>query len=97
MKITNGQQHYLNAIRQNKKTTIETTNKAAEVKKQSEQTSVEISDEAKKLSQANLAAAPSEKAKAIKQAIQNGTYQVSTEKITQSIVNHITEQKKAAE
>lgn len=94
MKITNGQHYYLNAVKQNKQATVQSNSKAVESTTKKEYISVDISDEARKLSKASLNAAPSEKAAAIKAAIQAGTYTVSVEKIAEGLMEAMAGQKK---
>lgn len=86
MKITNGHQQYLNAIRTNQKT--DTNKAAAEIKptRKKESVSVKISDEAKRLSEELKNTAPSERAEQIRLAIQKGTYPVSPENIANKMV-----------
>lgn len=97
MKITNGQNYYLNAVNQNKQATVQSNSKAVESITKKEHISVDISDEARKLSKASLNAAPSEKAAVIKAAIQAGTYTVSAEKIASGIRDTMVAQKKVEE
>lgn len=94
MKITNGQQHYLQALKQNKQATASAQAKPVETSQPKPHVSVDISDEARKLSQASQQAAPSEKAAAIKAAIKAGTYQVSAEKIASGLLDAMAAQKK---
>lgn len=97
MKITNGQHYYLNAVNQNKQATVPSNSKAVESINKKEHISVDISEEARNLSKASLQAAPSEKAAAIKAAIQAGTYAVSAEKIASGIIESMTAPKKVEE
>lgn len=97
MKITNGQQHYLNALKQNKQATVQAQAKPVEKNPQKSHVSVDISDEARKLSETSMQAAPSEKAAAIKAAIKAGTYQVSSEKIASGLMDAMAAQKKVEE
>lgn len=94
MKITNGQNHYLNALKQNKQAAVQPQAKSVENSPKKSHVSVEISDEARKLSEASMQTAPSEKAAAIKAAIKAGTYQVSTEKIASGLLDAMAAQKK---
>lgn len=97
MKITNGHQQYLNAVRTNQKAVVKKTLEKAEKPQQSHTVSVEISEEAKKLSEQMQQAAPSERAAQIKRAIQNGTYSVSPEKIAGKMVEAMNAQKEEQE
>lgn len=97
MKITNGHQQYLRAIQNNHKAPAGNQSKPIEKTTKEEYVSVEISDEAKKLSATNQEAAPSERAAAIKKAIQAGTYQVSAEKVADGMLEAMTAQKKVEE
>ena len=97
MKITNGQHYYLNAVNQNKQATVPSNSKAVESINKKEHISVYISEEARNLSKASLQVAPSEKAAAIKAAIQAGTYAVSAEKIASGIIESMTAPKKVEE
>lgn len=97
MKITNGQHHYLNAIKQNKQTTIQSQQAKVETNTAKPHVSVDISDEARKLSEASTQAAPSERAAAIKEAIKAGTYTVSAEKIVSGLMDTMASQKKVEE
>ncbi len=94
MKITNGQHYYLNAVKQNKQATVQSNSKAVESTTKKEYISVDISDEARKLSEASMQAAPSERAAVIKAAIKAGTYEVSVEKIASGIRDTMVAQKK---
>lgn len=86
MKITNGHQQYLNAIRTNQKSNSQKS--LAEVKQtvKEESVSVKISDEAKRLSEELQNAAPSQRAEEIRLSIQSGKYPVSAEKIADKMV-----------
>lgn len=94
MKITNGQNYYLNAVNQNKQATVQSNSKAVESTTKKEYISVDISDEARKLSEASMQAAPSERAAVIKAAIKAGTYEVSVEKIAEGLMEAMAGQKK---
>lgn len=97
MKITHGQHYYLNAVKQNKQATVQSNSKAVESTTKKEYISVDISDEARKLSEASMQAAPSERAAAIKAAIKSGTYEVSVEKIAEGLMEAMAGQKKVEE
>lgn len=95
MKIENGYNHYLNAVRQNKENapakdlTIKT-----EQTKSEESVQVNISDTAKKMAQAKSAGSKDIDIEAIKKSVMDGTYKVSAEKIAQGIMNAMNEQGK---
>lgn len=97
MKITHGQHYYLNAVKQNKQATVQSNSKAVESTTKKEYISVDISDEARKLSEASMQAAPSERAAVIKAAIKSGTYEVSVEKIAEGLMEAMAGQKKVEE
>lgn len=97
MKITNGQHYYLNAVNQNKQATTQANAKAVEPNNKKPHVSVDISDEARKLSEASMQAAPSERAAAIKAAIKAGTYEVAAEKIADGLLDAMAAQKKVEE
>ncbi|MGO4995202.1 flagellar biosynthesis anti-sigma factor FlgM [Jeotgalibaca porci] len=97
MKITHGQHYYLNAVKQNKQATVQSNSKAVESTTKKEYISVDISDEARKLSEASMQAAPSERAAVIKAAIKAGTYEVSVEKIAEGLMEAMAGQKKVEE
>ncbi|HJB24868.1 MAG TPA: flagellar biosynthesis anti-sigma factor FlgM [Candidatus Jeotgalibaca pullicola] len=94
MKITNGHQHYLRNVRNTQNLSAESQKQSIKKTSNQEYVSVEISDEAKKLSEAKMSIASTEKIEAIKKAIQDGSYQVSTEKIANGIVDTMAAQKK---
>lgn len=95
MKIENGYNHYLNAVRQNKENAP-----AKEVTVKTEQTKsegsvqVNISETAKKMAQAKSAGSKDIDIEAIKKSVLNGTYTVSAEKIAQGMMNAMSEQGK---
>ena len=97
MKITHGQHYYLNAVKQNKQATVQSNSKAVESTTKKEYISVDISDEARKLSEASMQAAPSERAAVIKAAIKAETYEVSVEKIAEGLMEAMAGQKKVEE
>lgn len=94
MKITNGYQHYLNNVRNSHTQSAESQKQPIQKTQQQDYVSVEISDEAKKLSQATLSSSANEKLDAIKKAIQDGNYQVSADKIASGMMDAMAEQKK---
>lgn len=98
MKITNGHQHYWNAVqsKKNQAAASEKVNSEQTTAKKgpgSEPVQVEISEEAKRLSETMNQAAPSERAAAIRQSIANGTYHVSPERIAHSMIQAMNNQK----
>lgn len=98
MKITNGHQHYWNAVQSKKNQAVaqgKVENEPAVTKQGqgSESVQVEISEEAKRLSETMNQAAPSERAAAIRQAIESGSYRVSPERIAESMINAMNSQK----
>ncbi|MCA9766049.1 MAG: flagellar biosynthesis anti-sigma factor FlgM [Carnobacterium sp.] len=96
MKIENGYNHYLNAVRQNKDQaqTKGTSPKPTESIKNEESVQVNISDTAKKMAQAKSAGSKDIDIEAIKKAVLDGTYSFSADKIAQGMVNAMNEQGK---
>lgn len=95
MKIGNGYNQYLNAIRQNQGNAQnkELSNKSEKSGKE-ESVQVNISDAAKQLAKANNADLPSSKVEAIKKAVMDGTYEISPEKISSSMLETMKNQRK---
>ncbi|MGB3160708.1 MAG: flagellar biosynthesis anti-sigma factor FlgM [Carnobacterium sp.] len=95
MKIENGYNHYLNAVRQNKdNTTTRGVSSKTDHVKSEESIQVNISDTAKKMAQAKSAGSKDIDIEAIKKSVLDGTYTVSAEKIAQGMMNAMTEQGK---
>lgn len=98
MKINNGYNQYVNNnLRYNKETT---QNKKIQEQPQTvneEAVKVDISDAAKQVAEANNNVAFSEKVQAIKQAVLNGTYEVSSEKIADKMITEAGQQRKGIE
>lgn len=97
MKIENNYHKVLQSIKQAQ--TQKGTSKAEEKLEQVKAKTVEISisDEAKKLSEASLQNAQTERVEEIKVAIQNDTYEVNPEVIADGILREIGNQKGTAE
>ena len=97
MKINNGYNQYVNnSLRYNKETTENKTIKPQSTVRE-EAVKVEISDAAKQVAKANNNAAFSERVQAIKQAVLNGTYEVSPEKIADKMVADMSQQREGIE
>lgn len=97
MKINNGYNQYVNnSLRYNKETT-ENKNIKPQSTVSEEAVKVEISDAAKQVAKANNNAAFSERVQAIKQAVLNGTYEVSPEKIADKMVDEMSQQREGIE
>lgn len=97
MKINNGYNQYVNnSLRYNKETTENKTIKPQATVSE-EAVKVEISDAAKQVAKANNNAAFSERVQAIKQAVLNGTYEVSPEKIADKMVDEMSQQREGIE
>lgn len=97
MKINNGYNQYVNnSLRYNKETT-ENKNIKPQATVNEEAVKVEISDAAKQVAKANNNAAFSERVQAIKQAVLNGTYEVSPEKIADKMVDEMSKQREGTE
>lgn len=97
MKINNGYNQYVNnSLRYNKETTENKTIKPQATVSE-EAVKVEISDAAKQVAEANNNAAFSERVQAIKQAVLNGTYEVSPEKIADKMVDEMSQQREGIE
>lgn len=97
MKINNGYNQYVNnSLRYNKETTENKTIKPQATVSE-EAVKVEISDAAKQVAKANNNAAFSERVQAIKQAVLNGTYEVSLEKIADKMVVEMSQQREGIE
>ena len=98
MKINNGYNQYVNNnLRYNKENT---QNKKIQEQPQTvneEAVKVDISDAAKQVAEANNNVAFSEKVQAIKQAVLNGTYEVSPEKIADKMITEAGQQRKGTE
>lgn len=95
MKIENGYNHYLNAVRQTKDNaaTRGVSSKTDHVKSE-ESIQVNISDTAKKMAEAKSTGSKDIDIEAIKKSVLDGTYTVSAEKIAQGMMNAMTEQGK---
>ncbi|WP_313468936.1 flagellar biosynthesis anti-sigma factor FlgM [Carnobacterium sp.] len=95
MKIGNGYNNYLNAVRQNQSNAQnkELSNKPGKTEKE-ESVQVNISDAAKQLAKTNNTELPSAKVEAIKKAVLDGTYEVSPEKISSSMLEAMKNQRK---
>lgn len=95
MKIGNGYNNYLNAVRQNQTNAQnkELTTKSGHSEKE-ESVQVNISNAAKQLAKTNNAELPSAKIEAIKKAVLDGTYEVSPEKISGSMLETMKNQRK---
>ncbi|SEK21379.1 anti-sigma-28 factor, FlgM family [Carnobacterium iners] len=95
MKIENGYNSYLNAVRQSKDNipTKNLSSKTEQVKKENS-VQVNISDTAKKMAQAKSAGSKDIDIEAIKKSVMDGTYSVSPEKIAQGMINAMNEQGK---
>ncbi|WP_034552208.1 flagellar biosynthesis anti-sigma factor FlgM [Carnobacterium funditum] len=95
MKIENGYNSYLNAVRQSKDNipTKNLSSKTEQVKKE-DSVQVNISDTAKKMAQAKSAGSKDIDIEAIKKSVMDGTYSVSPEKIAQGMINAMNEQGK---
>lgn len=93
MKIENNYNKFLQSIKntQNNKGTRKTEEKLDQVKAKSVE--VNISDEAKKLSEASLKETQTERVEEIKAAIQNDTYEVNPEVIADGMLREISNQK----
>lgn len=97
MKINNGYNQYVNnSLRYNKETT-ENKNIKPQAAVSEEAVKVEISDAAKQVAKANNNAVFSERVQAIKQAVLNGTYEVSPEKIADKMVADMSQQREGIE
>ncbi|MFL2100368.1 flagellar biosynthesis anti-sigma factor FlgM [Mycobacteroides abscessus] len=98
MKINNGYNQYVNNnLRYNKENT---QNKKIQDQSQTvneDAVKVDISDAAKQVAEANNNVVFSEKVQAIKQAVLNGTYEVSPEKIADKMTAEIGQQRKGIE
>lgn len=98
MKINNGYNQYVNNnLRYNKENT---QNKKIQDQPQTvneDAVKVDISDAAKQVAEANNNVVFSEKVQAIKQAVLNGTYEVSPEKIADKMTAEIGQQRKGIE
>ncbi|MFL2104980.1 flagellar biosynthesis anti-sigma factor FlgM [Desemzia sp. FAM 23991] len=98
MKINNGYNQYVNNnLRYNKENT---QNKKIQDQSQTvneDAVKVDISDAAKQVAEANNNVVFSEKVQAIKQAVLNGTYEVSPEKIADNMTAEIGQQRKGIE
>lgn len=95
MKIGNGYNNYLNAVRQHQTNAQnkELPTKPGQAEKE-ESVQVNISDAAKQLAKTNNAELPSAKIEAIKKAVLDGTYEVSPEKISSSMLETMKNQRK---
>lgn len=97
MKINNGYNQYVNnSLRYNKETTENKTVKPQATVSE-EAVKVEISEAAKQAAKANNNAAFSERVQAIKQAVLNGTYEVSPGKIADKMVADMSRQREGIE
>lgn len=97
MKINNGYNQYVNnSLRYNKETT-ENKNIKSQATVSEEAVKVEISDAAKQVAKANNNIVFSERVQAIKQAVLNGTYEVSPEKIADKMVADMSQQREGIE
>ena len=95
MKIENGYNSYLNAVRQNKENTpTKSPNPKNDKIKKEDSVQVDISDTAKKMAQAKSAGSKDMDIEAIKKAVMDGTYSVSPKKIAQGMINTMNEQGK---
>ncbi|MBM6614714.1 flagellar biosynthesis anti-sigma factor FlgM [Desemzia sp. RIT804] len=98
MKINNGYNQYVNNnLRYNKEATQNKKIQDQPQKVNEEAVKVDISDAAKQVAEANNNVAFSEKVQAIKQAVLNGTYEVSSEKIADKMTAEMSQQRKGIE
>lgn len=93
MKIENGYNKYLQNIQQIKKQAVSNQKANASEKPAEKNVEVNISKEAKRLSEVSQQAARSERIEQIKAAVNNGTYEIDTEKIAEGIMREIGRQK----
>ncbi|HZK22755.1 MAG TPA: flagellar biosynthesis anti-sigma factor FlgM [Atopostipes sp.] len=93
MKIENGYNKYLQNIQQSKKATVSKQAVNGSEKPAEKNVEVNISKEAKRLSEVSQQAARSERIEQIKAAVNNGTYEIDTEKIAEGIMREIGRQK----
>ena len=92
MKIENGYSNYLQSVRrtQNEKAT---ETKKQEAPKQEEAVSIQISEEAKILSETAGQTEVSARAQEIKKALADGTYKVSSKDISKGLLKAVHNQK----
>lgn len=95
MKINNGYNQYVNNnLRYNKENTQTQAAKPASQLVKEENVKVDISETAKQVAEANNNPVFSQKVLAIKEAIANGTYEVSPEQIADKMVDEMSQQGK---
>lgn len=98
MKINNGYNQYVNNnLRYNKETAkANSVNQSSQIPKE-DAVKIDISDAAKQVAEANNNPVFSQKVQAIKEAVLNGTYEISSEKIAEKMVNEMSQQGKGIE
>lgn len=94
MKIEKGYHQYVNNIRENKAHAEKQKVSQAKEKDKESAVKLEISEAGKQVSEAKKIDGESLRAQEIKKAIQDGSYKVSPEKISQSILKAIGDQRK---
>lgn len=98
MKINNGYNQYVNNnLRYNKEAVQNKVIKSQPKTVNDEAVKIDISDAAKQVAEANNNVAFSEKVQTIKQAVLNGTYEVSPEKIADNMIDEISQQREGIE
>lgn len=93
MKIENGYNQYLQNIKQTQKQSVNKKNTPMTEKPVEKNVEVNISEEAKRLSEISQKEARSERVAQIKAAVNNGTYQINTKEIAEGIMREIGRQK----
>ena len=89
MKIENGYNKYLQNVQQNNQKSVSRKENKQVESKVDKNVEVNISDEAKKLSEVSQQEIYSERVQDIKAAIKNGTYEVKPKEISESIMRII--------
>lgn len=97
MKIENGYNKYLQSIQQTNKQVAAKANNKQTDKPVEKNIEVNISEEAKRLSEVSQSEVRSERVAQIKAAINNGTYDIQPKEITEGIMREIRRQKGSEE
>lgn len=97
MKIDNGYNKYLQNIQQTKKQVAAKANKQAAEPLKEKNVEVNISEEAKRLSEVSQSEARAARVEEIKTAIENGTYEIKPKEIAEGIMREIRRQKGSEE